>query len=120
MSPRTAGGYEPRAWGRMRLPASASICQLKDGFNKSLSKSGEVRSLAGDRVVSRDRSRPADFPRRHGLCSRHTGPHPSDYFGCVSWRAIRAGNHRCRESVTARDLNSTMRVSGQSIAPTAS
>jgi hypothetical protein len=64
MSPRTPGGDDRApAAGRMRLLASASICQLKDGLKKSLSMSGEVGSLAGDRVVSHERSRPVDFPR---------------------------------------------------------
>ena len=64
MSPRTPGGDDRApAAGRMRLLASASICQLKDGLKRSLSMSGEVGSLAGDRVVSHERSRPADFPR---------------------------------------------------------
>ena len=62
--------------------------------------SGEVGSLAGDRVVSHERSRPADLPRRHRLCSRHAGSYPSDYCGCVSWHALLASHHRRRESVT--------------------
>jgi hypothetical protein len=45
------GGDEPRIG---RLPERAAlrlvgICQLRDGFNKSLSMSGEVGSLAGGR-----------------------------------------------------------------------
>ena len=40
-------------------------------FKKSLSMSGEVGSLAGDRVVSHERSRPADLPRqRHSIATR--------------------------------------------------
>ena len=48
------------AAGRRRLPAPLrSFCQLQDRFKKSLSMSGEVGSLAGDRVVSHERPRPA-------------------------------------------------------------
>jgi len=82
----------------MRLPASAA----KGRFKKSLSMSGEVGSLAGDRVVSHERSRPADLPRRQDLRSRHAGPYPSHYCGCFSWCALLAHGHRCREAVTAR------------------
>jgi hypothetical protein len=62
--------------------------------------SGEVGSLVGDRVVSHERSRPADLPRRHRLCSRHAGPYPSHYCGCFSCCALLAQGHRCREAVT--------------------
>ena len=61
--------------------------------------SGEVGSLAGDRVVSHERSRPADLPRRQDLRSRHSRPYPSDFGGCVSWSALLAGDHRCRNAV---------------------
>src|ERR1700722_6893023 len=39
--------------------------------------SREVSSLAGDRVVSHKRSRPADLSRRHS--SRYAEPYPSDF-----------------------------------------
>ena len=45
------------------LKAPSGICehlQLKDRFKKSLSISDEVGLLVGDRVVSHERSRPAD------------------------------------------------------------
>src|SRR5260370_14192775 len=80
--------------------------------------SGEVGSLVGVRVVSHERSRLADLPRRQGICPRHAGPYPSDCCGCVSWCALLAGDHRCREAVTARDVNSIDAFErGQSIAP---
>src|SRR5208282_4270814 len=60
--------------GRRRLPASCEHLQLKDRFKKSLSMSGEVGSLAGVGVVSHERSRLADLPRRQGLWSRHARP----------------------------------------------
>ena len=87
------------------FPASCEHLQLKDRFKESLSMSGEVRLLAGDRVVSHERSRPAALPRQD-LRPPHAGPYPSDYCGCVSWRALLAGDHRCREAVTARHVNS--------------
>jgi hypothetical protein len=80
----------------MRLPASAD----KGRFKKSLSMSGEVGSLAGDRVVSHERSRPADLPQRQDFRPPHAGSYPSDYRGCVSWHALLASHHRRRESVT--------------------
>ena len=85
----------------MRLPAS----EAKGRFKKSLSMSGEVGSLAGDRVVSHERSRPADLPRRQDLRSRHARSYPSHYRGCCSRCALLAYVHRCREFVTTRDLN---------------
>ena len=54
--------------------------QPKDGFKKSLSMSGEVGSLAGDRVVSHERSRPVDLSGRYRLCSRSGGSYPSHYW----------------------------------------
>jgi hypothetical protein len=80
--------------------------QLKDRFKKSLSMFGELGSLAGDRVVSHERSRPAELARRQDLWSRRAGPSPSHSCGCVSWYALLAGDHRCREAVTVRDVNS--------------
>jgi hypothetical protein len=80
----------------MRLPASAA----KGRFKKSSSMSGEVGSLAGDRVVSHERSRPADLPQRQDFRPPHAGSYPSDYRGCVSWYALLASHHRRRESVT--------------------
>ena len=80
----------------MRLPASAD----KGRFKKSLSMSGEVGSLAGDRVVSHERSRPADLAQRQDFRPPHAGSYPSDYRGCVSWHALLASHHRRRESVT--------------------
>jgi Enoyl-(Acyl carrier protein) reductase len=80
--------------------------------------SGEVSSLAGDRVVSHERSRPADLPRQD-LGSRHAGSYPSDYFGCSSRCALLAYGRRCGESVTIRGSNFDRRTcAGQSIAPT--
>ena len=73
---------------------------VQDRFNKSLSMSDEVSSLAGDRVVSHERSRPADLPRRHRLCSRHAGSYPSHYCGCFPRCALLAYGHRCRNAVT--------------------
>jgi hypothetical protein len=67
--------------------------QLKDRFKKSLSMSGELGSLAGDRVVSHERSRPAELARRQDLRSRRAGPYPSHSCGCVSWYALLAGDH---------------------------
>jgi hypothetical protein len=61
--------------------------------------SGEVGSLAGDRVVSHERSRPADLSRQD-LRSRHAGPYPSHYCGCFSRCALLAGDHRCWNAVT--------------------
>jgi hypothetical protein len=110
---RTSGGW---------LKALYGICenlQLKDRFKKSLSMSGEVGSLAGNRVVSHERSRPADLP--HGPWSRHAGPYPSHYCGCVSWRALLARGHRGGEAVTARNVNSIDAFEGgQSTAPATS
>ena len=91
--------WRPRRAGllaAMRLPASAA----KGRFKKSLSMSGEVGSLAGDRVVSHERSRPADLPQRQDFRPPHAGSYPSDYRGCVSWHALLASHHRRRESVT--------------------
>ena len=53
--------------------APSGICehlQLKNRFKKSLSMSGEIGSLAGDRVVSRERSRPADLHTALGRDTR--------------------------------------------------
>jgi hypothetical protein len=109
------------AAGRSRPPAPREQLQLKAGFKKSLSISGEGGSLAGDRVVSRERSRPADLPRRQDLQSRRAGSYPSHCCGCVSWRAFLAGDLRCRKAVTARDVNSIAASEcGQSIALTLS
>jgi hypothetical protein len=92
----------------IRWPKAASgvreHLQLKDRFKKSLSMSGELGSLAGDRVVSHERSRPAELARRQDLRSRRAGPYPSHSCGCVSWYALLAGDHLCREAVTARDV----------------
>jgi len=83
--------------------------------------SDEVGSLAGVRRVSHERSRHADFPRRQGLWSRHAGPYPSNFCGCVSWYALLARGHRCGEAVTARNANSVDAFErGQSFAPTPS
>jgi hypothetical protein len=63
MSQGTAGSNGRTSSGGSKAPSG--ICahlQLADGFKKSLSMSGEVGSLAGDRVVSHERSRPADLP----------------------------------------------------------
>jgi hypothetical protein len=94
----------------IRWPKAASGVrehrQLKDRFKKSLSMSGELGSLAGDRVVSHERSRPAELARRQDLRSRRAGPYPSHSCGCLSWYALLAGDHRCREAVTARGANS--------------
>jgi hypothetical protein len=62
--------------------------------------SGEVGSLAGDQVVSHERSRPADLPQRQDFRPPHAGSYPSDYRGCVPWYAFLASHHRSRESVT--------------------
>jgi hypothetical protein len=51
-------------WPEAPTGALRSFCRLQDRFNKSLSMSGEVSSLAGDRVVSHERYRPADLPRQ--------------------------------------------------------
>jgi hypothetical protein len=40
------------------------------------------------------------------LQSRHAGPYPSHYCGCFSWCALLAHGHRCRNAVTARNVNS--------------
>ena len=74
--------------------------QPNDGFKKSLSISAEVGSLAGDRVVSHERSRPADLSRRDRLFSRNGGSYPSHYCSCVSRCALLAYGHRCRNAVT--------------------
>jgi hypothetical protein len=60
------GGYEPRVWPLAEGASGAlrSFCPLQARFNKSVSVSGEVSSLAGDRVVSHERSLPADLPRQ--------------------------------------------------------
>ena len=51
--------------GRRNAPSGVSeYLPLKGRFRTSLSMSGEVGSLAGDRVVSHERSRLADLPRR--------------------------------------------------------
>jgi hypothetical protein len=60
--------------------------------------------LAGDRVVSHERSRPADLSRRHRLFSRNAGSYPSHYCGCFSRCALLAYGHRCRNAVTARNV----------------
>jgi hypothetical protein len=100
-------------------PGVCSHLQLTDGFKKSLSLSGEVGLLAGDRVVSHERSRPADLSRRHRLFSRHAWSYPSDYCGCSSRRALLAYGHRCRESVTFRDVNSISCIErGSQLLPT--
>ena len=86
-----------------RLGHRPRLCehlQQTDGFKKSSSMSGEVGSLAGDRVVSHERSRPADLSRRQDLRSRLTGPYPSDFCGCVSRCALLAYGHRCGAAVT--------------------
>jgi hypothetical protein len=89
------------AAGRRRLPAPLrSFCRLQHRFNKSLSMSGEVSSLVGNQVVSHERSRPADLPRRQDLPPRYAGPYPSHYCSCVSRRALLAYSHRCRNAVT--------------------
>jgi hypothetical protein len=52
MSPGTAGSNGRTSGGWSKAPSG--LCehlQLVDGFKKSLSMSGEVGSLAGDRVV---------------------------------------------------------------------
>ena len=94
----------------IRWPKAASgvreHLQLKDRFKKSLSMSGELGSLAGDRVVSHERPRPAELARRQDLRSRRAGPYPSHSCGCLSWYALLAGDYRCREAVTARHVNS--------------
>ena len=105
MWPKTAGDNEPCIWllaeGAIRdLQASAA----EDRFKKSLSMSGEVGSLAGDRVVSHERSRPADLSRRQDLRPRHAGPYPSHYCSCLSYCALLAHGHRCRKAVTARNV----------------
>ena len=97
--------------------AQSSICkhlQLKDGFKKSLSMSGEVGSLAGDRVVSHERSRLADLARRHRLCSRHAGSYPSHCCGCVSRCALLAYGHRRRAAVTRRERSHASGVNFES------
>ena len=80
--------------------------QLRDRFKKSLSLSGEVSSLAGDRVVSHER--PADLPRRQDLRSRHARPYPSHYCGCFSCCALGTG-YRCRAAVTAKQVRCQLR-----------
>jgi hypothetical protein len=84
--------------GGSRPPVSASIC--RERFKKSLSMSGEVSSLAGDRVVSHERSRPADLLRPQDPRSQHEGPYPSDFCGCVFGSAFLAHGYRCRNSLT--------------------
>jgi len=92
---RAASGGWPKA--------PSGICehlQLKDRFKKSLSMSGEVRLLAGDRVVSHERSRPADLsPRRQDFWSRHARPYSPHCCGCVSWCALLPGDHCCRKAL---------------------
>jgi hypothetical protein len=100
--------------------APSSICellQLKEGFKKSLSMSGEVGSLAGDRVVSHERFRLVDLPRRQVLWPPHVGPYPSDWRGCVSWYALLADDHCCRNAVTARNVNSIDAEPGNQLLP---
>jgi hypothetical protein len=95
------------------LRPSVSFCRLEDRFKKSLSMSGEVSSLAGDRVVSHERSRPADLPRRADLRPRHAGSNPSHYCGGLYCCALLAHGRRCRNAVTARNVNSIMYERGQ-------
>ena len=45
------------------------------------------------------------------LQSRHAGPYPSHYCGCFSWCALLAHGHRCRNAVTARNVNSMTHLS---------
>jgi hypothetical protein len=78
----------------------ASICGLSTDLRKSLSMPSEVGSLAGDRVLSHERSRPADLSRRDRLCSRNAGSYPSNCCGCFSRCALLAYSHRCRNAVT--------------------
>ena len=59
--PRLSSNTEPIPTVEVALRGSREDLQLKDGFKKSLSMLGEVGSLAGDRVVSHERSRPADL-----------------------------------------------------------
>jgi hypothetical protein len=89
-------------WPKAPSGTLRSFCRLQDRFNKSLSMSDEVSSLAGDRVVSHERSRPADLSRRDRLCSRNAGSYPSHYCGCVSRCALLAYGHRCRATLTRR------------------
>ena len=81
--------------GRLRpAETSSRVCerlQLNDRFRKFLSMSGQVGSLAGARVVSHERSRPADLPRRHGPWSRPKSA-PKPPFHCerkVGFTALR-------------------------------
>jgi hypothetical protein len=78
------------------------------GFEKIADGDGGASqwALAGDRVVSHERSRPADLPPREDPRSRHAGPYPSYYRGPVSWCALLAGDPFRRKAVTARDVNS--------------
>jgi hypothetical protein len=80
--------------------------------------SGEVGLLAGDRVVSHERSRPAELARPQDLRSRRAGPYPSHSCGWFSCYALLAHGDRCRNTVTARNVNSIDAFErGQSIAP---
>ena len=88
---------------------------LKGRFRKSLSMSGEVGSLAGDRVVSHERSRPADLPRREDPRSGHARPYPSHYRGRMSWCALLAGDPRRRKAVRAREIRLTRLSAGNQL-----
>jgi len=113
-----SGATNCASTGWRNAPSGVSeYLPLKGRFRKSLSMSGEVGSLAGDRVVSHERSRPADLPRREDPRSGHASPSPSHYRSRMSWCALLAGDPRRRKAVTARDLNSIDAPGrGQSIA----
>ena len=66
--------------------------------------SGEVGLLAGDRVVSHERSRPADLPRRPDLRPRYAGSNTSHYCGGFYCCALLAHGRRYRNAVTARNV----------------
>jgi hypothetical protein len=54
------GGNELRGWLRKSPSGVCMHLQLKDKFKKSLPMSGQVGSLAGDQVISHERSQPFD------------------------------------------------------------
>jgi hypothetical protein len=97
--PARVDGMNALQWkARWRL-----LCiSVQNGFKKSLAMSGEVGSLAGDRGVSHERSRPADLLGPQDLWSRHARPHPPRYCGCSSCCALLAYGRRCRKAVMSR------------------
>jgi hypothetical protein len=103
MHQSTSPAYKERP--RTRAAILSARAKRKAARRPPLSMFGEVSSLADDRVVSHERSRPADFPR-HSLRSRHAESYPSHYCGSFFCCALLAHGHRCRNAVTARSANS--------------